>query len=71
MDAGQALGEFVGVATGLASGVLLLRNGFAELTGGVVAHAGATAVLLVAPVILAKLRPWLIGAVVPWVLRRL
>ncbi|MBP2291551.1 hypothetical protein [Azospirillum rugosum] len=71
VDATQALGEVAGVATGVASGVLLLRNGFAEMTGGVMAHAGATAVLLVAPVILAKLRPWLIGALVPWVLRRL
>ncbi|MCW2238977.1 hypothetical protein [Azospirillum canadense] len=71
VDATQALGEIAGVATGFASGVVLLRNGFDELTGGVMAHAGATAALLVAPVILAKLRPWLIGALVPWVLRRL
>lgn len=71
VDATQALGEIAGVAAGIASGAALLQDGVEELTSGVAAHAGATVLLLVAPVILAKLRPWLIRAVVPWVLRRL
>lgn len=65
IDALQALGEAVTAVAGLGSGAVLLWNGFEEMTAGQWAHSGATLVLLAAPAALAKLRPWLLGAVAP------
>ncbi|MFC5353455.1 hypothetical protein [Azospirillum himalayense] len=65
IDALQALGEAVTAVAGLCSGAVLLWNGFERMTAGQWAHSGATLVLLAAPAALAKLRPWLLGAVAP------
>ncbi|WP_448208079.1 hypothetical protein [Azospirillum sp. sgz302134] len=65
VDAAQALGEIAGAVSGVASGVLLLRNGFEELTTGTLLHAGGTVAALAAPVVLATVRPWVIKTVVP------
>ncbi|TWA85516.1 hypothetical protein FBZ83_103107 [Azospirillum brasilense] len=65
IDALQALGEAVTAVAGLCSGAVLLCNGFEQMTAGQWAHSGATLVLLAAPAALAKLRPWLLGAVAP------
>ncbi|WP_247895202.1 hypothetical protein [Azospirillum brasilense] len=65
IDALQALGEAVTAVAGLCSGAVLLWNGFEQMTAGQWAHSGATLVLLAAPAALAKLRPWLLGAVAP------
>ncbi|KAA1057481.1 hypothetical protein [Azospirillum argentinense] len=65
IDAVQALGEAVTAVAGLCSGVVLLWNGFERMSAGQWAHSGATLVLLAAPAALAKLRPWLLGAVAP------
>ncbi|NUB21884.1 hypothetical protein GBZ26_22175 [Azospirillum formosense] len=64
-DTVQALGEAVTAVAGLCSGAVLLWNGFERMTAGQWAHSGATLVLLAAPAALAKLRPWLLGAVAP------
>jgi hypothetical protein len=53
------------------SGVLLLRNGFEELTNGVMAHAGATVALLLLPFVMVKLRPWLTQTVLPSLMARM
>ncbi len=71
LDASQALGEIASVASGVVSGVLLWRNGFQELTTDVVAHAGATAALLLLPVVMVKLRPWLTHSVLPSLMARM
>ena len=71
VDALQALCEIAGVVGGVASGALLLWNGFEELTTGVMAHAGATAAALLLPAVLARLRPWLVRSVLPWLVQRL
>ncbi|KAA0687708.1 hypothetical protein [Azospirillum brasilense] len=65
IDALQALGEAVTAVAGLCSGAVLLWNGFERMTAGQWAHSGATLVLLAAPAALAKMRPWLLGAVAP------
>ncbi|MBB3264765.1 hypothetical protein FHW79_002383 [Azospirillum sp. OGB3] len=65
IDALQALGEAVTATAGLCSGAVLLWNGFEQMTTGRWAHSGATLALLAAPAALAKLRPWLLGAVAP------
>ncbi|AWJ82520.1 hypothetical protein TSH58p_03100 (plasmid) [Azospirillum sp. TSH58] len=65
IDALQALGEAVTAVAGLCSGGVLLWNGFEQMTAGRWAHSGATLALLAAPAALAKLRPWLLGAVAP------
>ncbi|QCN98745.1 hypothetical protein D3093_26435 (plasmid) [Azospirillum argentinense] len=65
IDAVQALGEAVTAVAGLCSGAVLLWNGFERMSAGQWAHSGATLVLLAAPAALAKLRPWLLGAVAP------
>ncbi|MBK4719585.1 hypothetical protein JJL56_11955 [Azospirillum sp. YIM DDC1] len=65
IDALQALGEAVTAVAGLCSGAVLLWNGFERMTAGQWAHSGATLTLLAAPAALAKLRPWLLGAVAP------
>jgi len=71
LDASQALGEIASAAAGLVSGVLLLRNGFEELTNGVMAHAGATVALLLLPFVMVKLRPWLTQTVLPSLMARM
>ncbi|NUB26768.1 hypothetical protein GAY30_17975 [Azospirillum brasilense] len=65
IDALQALGEAVTALAGLCSGSVLLWNGFEQMTTGRWAHSAATLALLAAPAALAKLRPWLLGAVAP------
>ena len=65
IDALQALGEAAVTVTGLCSGAVLLWNGFEEMSAGQWAHSGVTLALLAAPAVLAKLRPWLLGAVTP------
>lgn len=65
IDALQALGEAAAAVTGLCSGAVLLWNGFEEMSAGQWAHSGVTLALLAAPAVLAKLRPWLLGAVAP------
>ncbi|CAO3454931.1 Uncharacterized 17.8 kDa protein in nodG 5'region (ORF 2) [Azospirillum argentinense] len=65
IDALQALGEAVTAVAGLCSGGVLLWNGFEQMTAGRWAHSAATLALLAAPAALAKLRPWLLGAVAP------
>lgn len=65
IDALQALGEAAAAVAGLSSGTVLLWNGFEEMSAGQWAHSGVTLALLAAPALLAKLRPWLLGAVAP------
>ena len=65
IDALQVLGETATTVAGLGSGAALLWSGFEEMTAGQWAHGGATLALLTAPAVLAKLRPWILGAVTP------